>query len=325
MPLTYDIHVHFAQLRGHAATENFLLHRPNVYVRAFLKQLGLSSRHLHTTQADTAIREKFLAWCTHAAVDRFVLLAMDGAHTHAGLPDPPGTSWITANELVAELAAANAKLLWAASIHPYRADAIPLLHRAIERGACLVKWIPSSQQIRLDDPRCVPFYDLLAHQRVPLLVHTGNEHASSRARNAWNDPALLAHPLRRGVTVMAAHCGARMFLYERCHFKTFARMARDHEHLYGDLAAFGIPTRIGILRQLRRSPDLLAKMLYGSDFPAFVLPRTFLFHIGLGKVREILRAPNPLDRPYLLMRAMDMPDEIFTRAARLLRLPGAAA
>lgn len=315
MPTTYDIHVHFAPLHRHAATDQFLIDQPNRYVRAFLRHLGLSVK---STSDPAAVQEKFLTWCTQAAIDRFVLLAMDAAYTHAGQPDPARTAWITDHDFLADLAAHHPKLLWAASVHPYRPDAVPVLQRALDRGACMVKWIPSAQQIRLDDPRCLPIYEMLAHHRVPLLVHTGHEHTSSRSHNTWNDPALLVHPLGRGVVVIAAHCGARLFLHERCYFKTFARLAREHEHLYGDLAAFGVPTRIGVLRKLRRTPDLLAKILYGSDFPAFVLPRTFLLAIGWRAVQEILHAPNPLDRPYLLMRAMGLPDEVFTRAGRLL-------
>ncbi len=211
-------------------------------------------------------------------------------------------------------------ILFGASVHPYRADALEELHRLIMRGACLVKWIPSAQRIRPDCHRCIPFYDLLAEKRVPLLVHTGNEHASSRSLNQWNDPALLQLALKRGVTVIAAHCGARVFLHERCYFSTFHRMALEHQNLYGDLGAFGIPTRIRILRAMQRCDRLLSKIVYASDFPAWVMPRWFIFSIGRQAVREIVQEKNPLQKPYLLMQKMGMPEEIFSRAGELLRI-----
>jgi hypothetical protein len=135
-----------------------------------------------------------------------------------------------------------------------------------------------------------------------------------------NDPALLLHPLRRGVTVIAAHCGARVYLHEPCYFGTFCRMALEHERLYGDLGAFGIPTRIPLLRRLQARPDLLAKVVYGSDFPAFVMPRSMLFWIGLRATRELIRQRNPLQSLRLLLQKLEFPETLFTRAGRLLRL-----
>lgn len=318
--MLYDVHVHVAQLRSHEATDQFLLHRPNLYVRMFLRQLGFSTSVLADPQANTLIQQRLMEWVSGCSIGRLVLLAMDGAYDEQGRPDPDRTRWVVDNGFVADLAEVNPALLFGASVHPYRKDALEELRRVVARGACLVKWIPSVQRIRMDDARCTSFYELLAHLRLPLMVHTGNEHASWRGPNRWNDPALLRYPLSRGVKVIAAHCGARMYLHERCYFKTFCQMAREHEHLYGDLGAFGIPTRIAAIRTLQRNPDLMARAVYGSDFPAATMTRWFVFTIGRKAVREILHEANPLERPYLLMKRMDVPDGVFRRAGKLLRL-----
>lgn len=317
MPLTYDIHAHFAPLGRHAATDRFL-RQPNRYVRMFLRQLDLPVETLGIPDADAMLRRRFLEWVSHCGIDRVVVLALDAAHDVSGEPCPEDRAFVVDNEFVAELCSAHPALLFGASVHPYRRDAVACLERLIARGACMVKWIPSAQQIRLDDPRCTPVYDLLAAHRVPLLVHTGNEHATSRTRNSWNDPALLSHALDRGVTVIAAHCGARMWMHERCFFSTFCRMALEHDRLFGDISAFGIPTRIPMLRTLRRTPDLMSKVLYGSDFPATEWARWFVFMIGARAVREVLQERNPLRRPYLLMRHVGLPETVFTRAGELL-------
>ena len=318
--MIYDAHVHVAELHRGATTDRFLAGRPNFYVRAFLKQIDLPVGILRDGQANQMIRQRLLDDVSRSRIDRFVLLAMDRVYNTDGLPNDAQTPWISENDFVAGLAGESTRLLFGASVHPYRPDALQELQRAIGMGACLVKWIPSAQQIRLDDPRCEPFYDLLAAHGVPLLVHTGIEHVSSRGRNDWNDPVLLRYPLRRKVKVIAAHCGARMFLHERCYFAEFSRTVDEFEHLYGDISAFGIPTRIGILRRLQRSHLLMSRIIYGSDFPAFVMPRWFLFSIGLSGVREVLRETNPLDRPFLLMKRMGLPDEVFSRAGSVLRL-----
>ena len=60
------------------------------------------------------------------------------------------------------------------------------------------------------------FYELLAAEGLPLLVHTGNEHTCRPGRNAWNDPALLRHALERGVTVIAARIRGAPHVPPRC-------------------------------------------------------------------------------------------------------------
>ena len=62
------------------------------------------------------------------------------------------------------------------------------LERLIESGACLVKWLPSAQNIQPDHPRCFPFYDLLAKHKVPLLSHTGGEHTLKAFPDSLSDP-----------------------------------------------------------------------------------------------------------------------------------------
>lgn len=317
--MIYDIHVHIAQVAGHPATDRFLLGGKNWCVRFFLRQLGITRGMLRGPDANELICRKLADWITASSIDRAVALAMDGVYDLEGRPDPGHTRWVADNDFVADLAQRHPSILFGASVHPYRADALDELRRVAARGACLVKWIPSAQRIRPDHPRCIPFYELLAEQRIPLLVHTGNEHASSRSLNDWNDPGLLGVALERGVTVIAAHCGARVFLHERCRFNTFRRMALDYENLYGDLGAFGIPTRLGALRAMQKDDRLLSKIVYGSDFPAVAMPRWFIFSIGPKAVGEILREANPLERPCRLMKALGMPDEVFCRAGRLLR------
>ncbi len=317
--MIYDIHVHVAQWHRHATTDRFLRSRRNWPARRALRRMGAipdgDERHMNER-----IQTQLLEWIDQSNIDRVVLLAMDAARHEDGRIDNAGTAWSADNDFVADLADRHDAVLFGTSIHPYRPDARRELDRLVARGACLVKWIPSAQRIRLDDARCTAFYEALAHYRLPLLVHTGNEHTSGSRRNGWNDPVRLAEALRRGATVIAAHCGARMFLHERCHFATFCRMAREHEHLYGDISACGIPTRIGMLRRLLKDDCLADKVVYGSDFPAFPMPRWFALSIGLDGAGRVLRESNPLERPYRLMREMGFSDDVFHRAGDLLRL-----
>jgi predicted TIM-barrel fold metal-dependent hydrolase len=107
----------------------------------------------------------------------------------------------------------------------------------------------------------------LAHFQIPLLCHTGVEHTLKAFPNTLNDPRRLLPALERGVTVIAAHCGTRIFLHEKSYLKTWREMALKHEHFYGDISAFGVVTRLWLLGHLLKSPALTAKLVFGSDFP----------------------------------------------------------
>ena len=157
------------------------------------------------------------------------------------------------------------------------------LERLIEKGACLVKWLPSAQNIQPDHPRCFPFYDLLARHKVPLLSHTGAEHTLKAFPDALSDPRRLVPALERGVTVIAAHCGTSLFLHEKSYFRVWQEMALRHENFYGDISAFGVITRIWRLGTLLRSPALAAKCVFGSDFPVPPWPLSCLGKISLSE------------------------------------------
>jgi predicted TIM-barrel fold metal-dependent hydrolase len=230
---------------------------------------------------------------------------------------------VTDNDFVAGLAAAGGKCLFGASVHPYRRDALVELERLIELGACLVKWLPSAQNIQPDHSRCFLFYDLLARHKVPLLSHTGGEHTLKTFPNSLSDPRRLVPALERGVTVIAAHCGTSLFLHEKSYFRAWQEMALRHENFYGDISAFGVITRIWRLGALLRSPQLAAKCVFGSDFPVPPWPLSCLGKISVKKALEIRRTRNYFNQSVALMKAAGVTDEIFARGGRLLRLPDA--
>ena len=228
---------------------------------------------------------------------------------------------VTDNDFVADLAATSGKTLFGASVHPYRGDALEEMDRLIEKGACLVKWLPSAQNIQPDHPRCFPFYDLLAKHHVPLLSHTGAEHTLKAFPDSLSDPRRLVPALERGVTVIAAHCGTSLFLHEKSHFRAWQEMALQHENFYGDISAFGVITRIWRLGTFLRSPALAAKCVFGSDFPVPPWPLSCLGKISLRETLAIRRTRNYFDQSVALMKAAGVTDEIFARAGELLRVP----
>lgn len=255
-------------------------------------------------------------------LDRAVLLALDSPHDEDGREMSGGSAVVCANDYVASLCGTSGKTLFGASIHPYRKDALQQLERCIENGACLVKWVPSAQNIDPRDERCFPFYEMLSAYKLPLLSHTGIEHTLNGRNNGLNDPARLVPALKYGVTVIAAHCGARMMLHERSYFDSWCKMVMDHENCYGDISAFIIPTRLHLLSRIRNDEQLLAKVLFGSDFPGFPDLLSCLFRIGVGRTLALRSEHNPFNRSLRAFQELGMPEAVFSRAGRLLRLSG---
>jgi predicted TIM-barrel fold metal-dependent hydrolase len=306
-----DIHVHL----GAGADAH-----PGNYVSPRLER-SWSGRMLARRFVDGDRVQKTLAWLDASPVDRAVLLALDGAYRDDGTPDPANTLLVTDNDFVAGIAEKNRKALFGASVHPYQRDALSVLEKVIRRGAALVKWLPAAQNIAPDNPRCQPFYEMLAHYRVPLLCHTGTEHTLRRFSNLLNDPRRLVPALQQGVTVIAAHCGTRLMLHERNFFPTWRRMALGHERFYGDISAFGVITRVWPLRKLLKDPALTAKLVFGSDFPAWTLPLSFAGQVGWRAALRLRRIKNPFTQAVETMRAAGVPAAVFARGLSLLRIP----
>ena len=322
--MIWDIHVHVAGV-GQRNNGNYLSPKfqRSLPCRLFMRRLGLDAGVLSTADCDEQIARLILGQINASCMDRAVLLAFDAAYREGGTRDEERTLMVTDNDFVAGIAAVGGKVFFGASIHPYRRDALAELERVIEKGACLVKWLPSAQNIQPDHPRCFSFYDLLAKRKIPLLSHTGGEHTLKAFPNSLSDPRRLAPALERGVTVIAAHCGTSLFLHEKSYFRAWQEMALRHENLYGDISAFGIITRIWRLGTLLRSPQLAAKCVFGSDFPVPPWPLSCLGKISLKRALEIRRTRNYFNQSVALMKAAGVTDDIFARGDRLLRLQDA--
>ena len=319
--MVYDIHVHIAGT-GSGGSGNYLspAFRKRLSFRLLARKIELPVNGPDQPDADQRIRERLLSWLDSSEVDKAVFLAFDAPYKRDGTCDQASTLMVTSNDFVADMAATHHKVLFGASVHPYRRDALEELERVVARGACLVKWLPGAQNIRPDDPICFPFYEILAHHKVPLLSHTGVEHVLKSFSNSLNDPRRLIPALDRGVTVIAAHCGTRIMLHERSWFRIWCEMALKYENFFGDISAFGLPVRAWTLRSLLRDSKLTAKLVYGSDIPMVAMPLSFIGHVGIRRLLKLGQIRNPFDQPVELMRAAGVPEEVFARAGRLLRI-----
>jgi predicted TIM-barrel fold metal-dependent hydrolase len=320
--MIYDLHVHLAGT-GSGSTGNYLspVLRRRLSFRFLVRRLGLAPEALTRPDADWQIAQLIVNQLRASIVDRAVVLALDAAYRDDGARDDEHTLMVTDNDFVADLSAAHEKLLFGASIHPYRHDAVVELERLAARGACLVKWLPGAQNIQPDHPRCLRFYEALAHYRIPLLCHAGVEHTLKMFPNSLNDPRRLTPALERGVTVIAAHCGSRIFLHEKSYYRAWREMALRYERFYGDISAFGVITRIWLLKRILKSPALTAKLVFGSDYPTTAMPVSCIGPVSLRRALELRRMTNPFDQAVGIIKAVGTPDAVFARAGQLLPIP----
>jgi predicted TIM-barrel fold metal-dependent hydrolase len=275
---------------------------------------------------------------TSRRTDSAVVLALDGVYRDGGYIEDE-SHLVVPNDYVIGIAASNKRVLFGASVHPYREKTamIEETNRCINKGSVLFKWIPSAQQIDPEDERCKPFYEILAEKGVPLMCHTGGELAvptSNFAANDFNDPQRLKTALDTGVKVIASHCAAPylggILPADKDYFDPLMGMLKKADRnswkLFADISAFCTPTRTHYLKKIMEligdgevSP---ARFLFGSDFPIPIVDinkhdKPLGFNEMLDHLKE---AGNPLDNNYNILRQFGIHESIFTNASAVLRL-----
>jgi len=265
--------------------------------------------------------EKLLVSSIDGAIelDKAVVLAFDAVYDLDGNIDLPSTHLYVTNDYVIELTSRHPKILFAASVHPYRKDAVAELERCVAAGAVMVKWLPITQRFNPADSRCTKFYEALAHLGVPLLSHTGWEHALPSLDPSVADPMLLMEALRRGVRVIAAHCGTRMFPWEIDYVPNWSRLAKEFEHFYGDTAALNVPNRWYAYDTILNDPELSRKLVHGSDWPIVSIPPPG--RLGAKETIKLMRESNWLRRDVLIKQKLGFDSDYWHRASTLLRFP----
>jgi len=239
-------------------------------------------------------------------VARALVLALDAVHREDGSRELAASSLVTSNDYVLKVCREHPELLPAASVHPYRKDALDELHRVRELGAVALKLLPVSQIFDPSDPRLKPYWRICADLRMPLIIHTGYEFTLKAHVQRYGDPALLEPALGEGATVIAAHACSRGLPLGEVHLATFRRLAQRYPEFLADTAALTVPSRFPMLLKLRREPLLRERLVYATDYP---VPPTALGLVGRCGPRlllEAVRESNPFDKPVLVMRALGL-------------------
>jgi hypothetical protein len=320
-----DLHAHAAGLGGGgsgcfispAMASSF---RFGIYLNAF----GTSRAEL-TEKGDAVLLDRLAAQVEGSAqVAGVVVLALDGVVGMDGELDRRRTQVYVPNDFVRSGARRHPKLLYGASIHPRRTDALERLEQAAAEGAVLVKWIPSIMDIDPSDRAYEGFYRRMVELGIPLLSHTGKERSFTASQDALADPERLRLPLSLGVTVIAGHVAAGGENEGERDYVRLVRMMREFPNLYADISALTQVNRLGRLRDALREPALKGRLLYGSDFPlmntALVSPWYFPRNLTRVQMGELGAITNAWDRDVGLKQALGVPAEVFQRTSSVLRM-----
>ncbi|MBC7785149.1 MAG: amidohydrolase family protein [Burkholderiales bacterium] len=309
-----DCHVHLSGFTpGHGALSPRLLRSPQF---RFLRwKFGIGEVG---SQAELDLERLLISQLDSTPeIDAAVVLAFDAVYDKSGTRLDADTHFFVENDYVMEIAARNRKVLFGVSVHPYRRDAIAELERCVNRGAVLVKWLPITQGIDPSDRRCFEFYEALAHHKIPLLSHTGGEMMLPNV-NQCADPVLLLPALRRGVTVIAAHCGTRSSPFGNDYVRQFVKMAIEHERFYGDTAALNLPARWHAYGSIFDDQRVMAKVVHGSDWAVMPIPP--VARLGLSRSVQLMEEENWLRRDVLIKQAIGFDEAYWNRCATLLRI-----
>ena len=327
-----DVHVHIAARNEPGCKVSRVMERRPAFAYMLLAD-GVAREDLKR-DFDGTIRRRIVGAIEGApGVDRAVLLALDAIWSDDGSRRDDASHLVVGNDYVRAIAAAHPKVLFGASVHPDRGPAAggDELARCLfgEPPAALVKWIPNSQVIDPAEPRHDWFYEALAAAGVPLLCHTGPEHAVPvpprvRTHQRLGDPRRLRRALDIGVTVIAAHAAARFLPFEEDHLDDLAAMMREADsngrwRLFTDVSAMCLWPRVVIVpRVLSALPP--ERMVLGSDYPIPVaeIPPRLVRDLAPAERARVRAIANPIERNYRQLLAMGFPPAIGTRAAGLI-------
>lgn len=256
---------------------------------------------------------------------QILLYAFDWAHNEAGESLRDISAFYVPNAYASKIAQAHpTRIQWAASIHPYRKDALDALDYAVANGARAMKWLPAAMGINPDSPKCDKFYQLLAKHDLPLITHAGHEAAvAGSAQQGFGNPLKVRRALDFGVRVVVAHCashgddldhvGKKRPSFNILADMLDAKISGNFDKLYADISAVTQFNRANVLQTLLTKPEWHPRLLNGSDYPLpGILPLTSLGKLVKLQLLDVstlpfltsLREHNPLLFDFALKRLL---------------------
>lgn len=163
------------------------------------------------------------------------------------------------NDFIAEQCSVHPEFIGFGTMHPDFDDMEAEVDRALSLGLHGFKLHPDTQQVNMDDPRLMRFYEIIAG-RAPLVLHTGDY------RHDFSNPRRLVRILKAfpDLVVDAAHLGG-WSIYD-VGFDVLHEDLLNAERLFVDASSAFVFVGRRHMRELIRmwGSD---RVMYGSDYP----------------------------------------------------------
>lgn len=316
-PPRIDCHVHLAG-QGTDGSECWV--SPAFTRRMTYRLLRLRHRPRDAGHADAEWAAELAERVRRSELDYAVALGFDGVYDRAGALDLARSQMIIPASWVLEVCRRHPALLPGPSVNPHRRDALDALEEAIEGGAVLIKWLPATQDIDPGDRSLGRFYRRLAETGIPILVHSGgSEQTFAQVSPDLKDLRRILFPLEEGVRMIVAHTAAPVtYARDPDQVPMLRRMLERFEHLWVDNSGISNPSRFAHLPRFARDAQLVERTIHGSDFPVPSNAFYYARQLGSREVVRLERIRNRMQRDIELKRALGYPDEVLTRAPRVL-------
>ncbi len=315
-----DVHLH---LTGSGCCDSGCWLAPKFKKRLTFRAIqflqGMSEELLRTNFDEISVRN--ISQLVEASeIDYGVVLGFDQVFDHkTGLACSHHTQMYVPPEWVFEACKTYPNLLPGPSINPFAKDALDRLDYCIEEGAVLIKWLPATQDIDPASPKLDDFYLRLAEAQVPLLIHVGGEKTFAEVSPDYGRIERIEVPLSFGVPVICAHSVTRVLgTMEDDQTPKLHAMLKKYPHLYVDNSGMCNPSRFAHLPRLARDESIMARTLYGSDYPVPSNAVYFLGKLPIQKILELEKLQNMIDRDVQIKRSFGIADETLTRANSVL-------
>ncbi len=334
----WDGHVH---LVGLGDTDSGIWVNPNSFSLLDIKQYAQFRFYLNACcpTPDMPIDKGFINRLKNLQFGRgtkFILLAFDHSYDEQGNRLIKKTAFHTPNDYAAKIHQQYPDTFeWIASIHPYREDCVEALEQAFIKGAVGVKWLPPAMGMNPASSLCDRFYKAMAHWKIPLLCHCGDEKAVAGTNTqTYGNPLSLRRALEHGVKVVIAHCGSLGSNIDTdkgvngplvSNFSLFARLMDEERYnglLFGDISAITQIDRIYSLNTLIQRDDWHSRLLYASDYPLpGIIPLVSLRQLtnenyiteAQANILKQVRHYNPLLFDFVLKRHLRVDKQGFSK------------
>jgi predicted TIM-barrel fold metal-dependent hydrolase len=320
VPIKFDLHVHLA---GTGCHDSGCWISPKFRKRLTYRLLkilhGISRR-----QEETTIDRDWIGLINRliaaSEIDYAVVLGFDAVvDPQNGIEMREDSQLIVPPTWVFAVCEENPALLPGPSINPYRKNALATLEASIQRGAVLIKWLPTVQIINPADDALKEFYQMAARAKLPILIHMGGEKTFRPIAPQYNDVGLLKAPLEAGVPVICAHTAtAPMGSSEPDQIDKLKDLLRSYPHLWVDNSGLCNPSRFFHVPRLAKDQLIVERSLYGSDWPVPSHAIYYIKEMGPRRVFQIDRLPSTSQRDIEIKRYFGYPDITLSRHSEVL-------